>query len=467
MREAVFHDALVTDEVLGLCPAGCEVVPVGKRCGLPANGRQETIHRLLEEASRKYATVVRLKGGDPCVFGRGGEELAFLVERGVPWEVIPGVSAGIGGVSSLGLPLTHRDLASSVTLMTGSQALRGDYGGVARPFTADGSQTLVFYMGLHHVSAIAGDLMRQGMDPATYALCARASPARRSGWRRAAGPDRRRGGGRRGGRPGPARGGKRRAFLAGIAGPREEARRDMSDCDLGVFYGVGVGPGDPELMTRKAERVLAAVDWIFLPAGPRGGAGFARRIVEPLGLPPGKFRPVTLAMARDRAADRETYRRAADEIATELGRGKSAAWITEGDPLFFSTFLHLWEELRRRCPEARVEVVPGVTSPSAAAARAGFPTARLDDKVAVVPAAYGVERLAALLEDFNTIFLLKVNGVFGRLLDALASLGRPVRAVYVEQVGTPAERVVEDLESLRGQDLPYFALVILRREGEA
>jgi len=179
--DVVFHDALVTDDVLRLCPAGCEVVPVGKRCGLPAEGRQEMIHRLLDEASRRCAVVVRLKGGDPGVFGRGGEELAFLVERGIPWEVIPGVSAGVGGVSSLGLPLTHRDLASSVALFTGSQAIRGDFGGLVRPFAVDGSQTLVFYMGARHVAAIADDLMRQGMDPATYALCASriSSPSQR------------------------------------------------------------------------------------------------------------------------------------------------------------------------------------------------------------------------------------------------------------------------------------------------
>ena len=241
----------------------------------------------------------------------------------------------------------------------------------------------------------------------------------------------------------------------------------MSEGAIGAFYGVGVGPGDPELITRKAERILAEVDWIFLPAGARGGVGFARRIVEPLGLPPDKFRPVALAMSRDRACDRETYRRAAGEIALELRRGQSAAWVTEGDPLFYSTFLHLWEELRRCCPEARVEIVPGVTSAGAAAARAGVPVARLNEMVAVVPAAYGVGRLPALLEAFATVFLLKVNTALVPLLDALASLRRPPRAVYVEQVGTAGERVVEDLESLRGQDLPYFALVILRREGEA
>jgi precorrin-2/cobalt-factor-2 C20-methyltransferase len=230
---------------------------------------------------------------------------------------------------------------------------------------------------------------------------------------------------------------------------------------MGTFYGVGVGPGDPELMTRKAERVLRSVDCIFHPAGARSGTGFARRIVEPLGLPPQKFRPVTLCMARERGADQETYRRAAEEIVSELRRGKSAAWITEGDPLFYSTFLHLYEELRR-FPDVAVEIIPGVTSTSAAAARVGVPVARLDEKVAIVPAAYGVERLPALIEEFATIFLLKINTSYERLLETLASLPRSVRAVYVEQVGTSAERVVENLESLRGEELPYFALVILR-----
>ena len=237
----------------------------------------------------------------------------------------------------------------------------------------------------------------------------------------------------------------------------------MSNGIPGMFFGVGVGPGDPELLTRKAERVLAAVDWIFLPAGPRGGPGFARRIVEPLGLPGSKFRPVTLCMSRDRGPDQETYHRATEEIVTELHRGKSVAWITEGDPMFYSTFLHLYEELHR-FPDVRVEIIPGVTSASAAAARVGVPVALLHEKVAVVPAAYGVGQLPSLLDTFATVFLLKVNVVFGQLLDALAQLPQKFRAAYVEQVGTPDERVTEDLESLRGQVLPYFSLVILRKQ---
>jgi precorrin-2/cobalt-factor-2 C20-methyltransferase len=240
----------------------------------------------------------------------------------------------------------------------------------------------------------------------------------------------------------------------------DTARMNQS---IGSFYGVGVGPGDPELITRKAERILHAVDWIFLPAGARSGSSFVRRIVEPLGLPERKFRPVSLCMSRDRAADGNAYASAALAIVDELRQGKSVAWITEGDPLFYSTFLHLYGELCR-FPDVQIEIVPGITSISAAAARVNLPGARLDERVAVVPAAYGLQRLPALLAEFATVFLLKVHTAFDSLLAVLASLDQPIQAVYLEQVGTPAERIVTDLESLRGQELPYFSLVILRRE---
>jgi uroporphyrin-III C-methyltransferase len=169
--DIVFHDALVSADVLALCAPGCTVVAVGKKGGVPSHVRQEHIHGRLHEAARQYRTVVRLKGGDPCVFGRGGEELEFLAAHGIPWEVIPGISAGVGGLSALGLPLTHRELASAVTLFTGSQALSGTFPGLqtSRPPTG---QTLIFYMGFQHVEAIAQELLRHGLPPSTYSLCA-------------------------------------------------------------------------------------------------------------------------------------------------------------------------------------------------------------------------------------------------------------------------------------------------------
>jgi precorrin-2/cobalt-factor-2 C20-methyltransferase len=238
----------------------------------------------------------------------------------------------------------------------------------------------------------------------------------------------------------------------------------MSGETPGTFYGVGVGPGDPELITRKAARVLAEVDRVFYPMETRGGTSFARRIIASLGVPEAKCQPIYLGMSRDRSNDLLTYENAVNVMATELRQGKSVAWVTQGDPLFYSTFIHLYEQMRRNFPEIPIAIIPGVTSASAAAARAGIPVARLEEKVAVLPAVYGLTELAALLDEFATVFLMKVNSVFDQLLDTLHTLPPTVRGVYLENIGTAEERLMTDLESLRGQKLPYFSLVLLYHE---
>ncbi len=237
-----------------------------------------------------------------------------------------------------------------------------------------------------------------------------------------------------------------------------------NEATLGTLYGVGIGPGDPELLTQKAVRILGEVDCIFHPYDNPDGTSFSKRIVAPLGLPEAKFKAIRLTMSKERSKDLQTYEIAADTIFTELQNGKSVAWMTQGDPFFYSTFIYLYEQMRQRYPEVPIEVIPGVMSPSAASARAGVPISRLDEKVAVVPATYGLEALPKLIDEFATVFLIKVNRVFDALLEVLASLPTPVRAVYLEKVGTADERVVTDLKQLRGQPLPYFSLVLLRRD---
>lgn len=169
--DVVFHDALIDKDVLAYCPPQCVCVAVGTRCGLADAHRQDAIHQMLAEAVARYTTVVRLKGGDPCVFGRGGEDVEFLTTHGIAWEVVPGISAGIGGLSLLGLPVTHRDLASSVTLVTGSRGKSGAFAGLPATVALNGAHTLVFYMALRHVPDIVQQLLRQGITPDTYAMC--------------------------------------------------------------------------------------------------------------------------------------------------------------------------------------------------------------------------------------------------------------------------------------------------------
>jgi precorrin-2 C20-methyltransferase/precorrin-3B C17-methyltransferase len=242
---------------------------------------------------------------------------------------------------------------------------------------------------------------------------------------------------------------------------------DISDIlGAGSFYGIGLGPGDPELLTRKAVRVLSQADVIFLPAAKKSGMSMAGTLVRALQVPEDRFRPVSLCMARARGEDQQAYERVADEIAAELKQGKSAAWISEGDPSLYSTFGHLFTALRSRHPHVKIEIIPGVSSLQAAAARAGLPIAHLDETVAIIPAAYGIDRLPVLLREFATVFLVKVNSVFDRLLEVLESCPEPLASVYVEHVSTPRERLVTDLRSLRGQELPYFSLVMIRSQGK-
>ncbi|MGQ4808431.1 Uroporphyrinogen-III C-methyltransferase [Candidatus Entotheonellaceae bacterium PAL068K] len=169
--EIVFHDALINKDILDYCAPECVIVPVGARGGWQVTHRQERIHQLLADAAAHYTTIVRLKGGDPCVFGRAGEEMEFLTAQGILWEVVPGISAGVGGLSLLGLPLTHRDLSSSVTLLTGSRMASGALEDLPLSAPLSASQTLVFYMPFRHLANIASRLLEYDMPPQTPAMC--------------------------------------------------------------------------------------------------------------------------------------------------------------------------------------------------------------------------------------------------------------------------------------------------------
>jgi precorrin-2/cobalt-factor-2 C20-methyltransferase len=169
-------------------------------------------------------------------------------------------------------------------------------------------------------------------------------------------------------------------------------------------------------------------------------------------------------MTRGAEIERPHWVAAAQIVGQVLQRGQDAAFITEGDPLLYSTFIYLQEALAVHFPGAPVEVIPGVSSVTAAAARAGFPLARADDRVAVIPATYDPDHLAHLVAAFDTVVLLKVSRVLDRLIDILEAQGLAQNAVLVERCGTPEERIVRQLVSLRGQRVHYFSLILVRHQ---
>ncbi|WP_417416923.1 uroporphyrinogen-III C-methyltransferase [Hoeflea sp.] len=161
--DVIVHDALVNADCLKLARTGAALEYAGKRGGKPS-AKQRDISLRLVELAREGNRVLRLKGGDPFVFGRGGEEALTLVEHHVPFRVVPGITAGIGGLAYAGIPVTHRDTNHTVTFLTGHDSSgvvpdRIDWDGVAR-----GSQVIVMYMAMKHISTITSRLIAAGRD---------------------------------------------------------------------------------------------------------------------------------------------------------------------------------------------------------------------------------------------------------------------------------------------------------------
>ncbi len=165
--DVVIHDRLVHPALLALAPADAVLIDGGKRPGTDGGARQDEINRLLVEHGGRGATVVRLKGGDPFLFGRGGEEGEVLTEAAIAWEVVPGVTSAFAVAAAAGIPVTHRGLASSVTVVTGQVGDGTDTSGVDWDTLATLDGTLVILMGMSTRGEIADALQRGGKSPDT------------------------------------------------------------------------------------------------------------------------------------------------------------------------------------------------------------------------------------------------------------------------------------------------------------
>jgi len=232
---------------------------------------------------------------------------------------------------------------------------------------------------------------------------------------------------------------------------------------LGRFYGVGVGPGDPELLTIKARRILGTVGAVCFTQLDDGRESYALSVVR------GYFeekKPELISItvpADDTPVSQQTWDGAAVSVGSRLREGKDVAFITEGDPMLYSEFSYLLDSVRTVVPEVATEVIPGVSSILAAAASAEVPLVTQGQRLAILPAVYGIDDLREAITNYDTIVLMEVNRT---LLDALAnleSLGLAGKAIYVRQATTPSEQVVQDIHQLSAEDLDYFSLLIIKR----
>jgi precorrin-2/cobalt-factor-2 C20-methyltransferase len=230
------------------------------------------------------------------------------------------------------------------------------------------------------------------------------------------------------------------------------------------IYAIGVGPGDPEYLTVKAERLLRSVPVICAPTAGPGESSYALSIIEHI-LDPKRQEVIVqvFPMRKDQAGLDEYWVTAATEVAERVMAGNDVAFITIGDPFIYSTFLYLYRIFRERYPHIPIEIVPGVSSINAAAVAAGIPLGQSSERIAVIPAAFEESDLRGILASFETVVLMKVSRVFDAVYGLLKELGLEKNCAFISRVGTSEEEVVFDLESLLGRKLDYLSLLIVKR----
>jgi precorrin-2/cobalt-factor-2 C20-methyltransferase len=225
----------------------------------------------------------------------------------------------------------------------------------------------------------------------------------------------------------------------------------------GILYGIGVGPGDPELLTLKAVRIIQSVPIIAYPATALGGESQARSIVAQW-LTGQQEVAIRMPCQEDRGPANRAYDKAATALADALAEGEDVAVLCEGDPLFYGSFIYLYQRLAERFP---CQIIPGISSVSAVAAVAGKPLASGQEQIVIVPASAGQDMLRQTLNEYNGVAIIKPGRHRRRIVTLLKETGRIGDAVYVEYATRAEQRIVKQVKDLGNEPGPYFALFLI------
>lgn len=232
---------------------------------------------------------------------------------------------------------------------------------------------------------------------------------------------------------------------------------------IGTLIGVGVGPGDPELITVKAFRRLKESPVIAYPKKAKGSKSYAHKIID-LYVNPNEKEMLGLVFPMTKDAeilDRE-WNIAVDKVWESLNAGKDVAFVTEGDPLLYSTFIHMMKLMQERYPNVPIEIIPGISSINGAAARLGLPLADGDEHVAIIPATNDYDEMKQAIIDHDCIVFLKVAKAIPTILPILRELKLVDRAAVVTKV-TSTEEIIWNLDELEDADVGYLTLMVVRK----
>lgn len=238
------------------------------------------------------------------------------------------------------------------------------------------------------------------------------------------------------------------------------------------LYGVSLGPGDPDLITRRAWSLLQRNDTVWTyPVRSLRKESYALDIVLRAGMAlPSEHQALLFPMTHDKEKLARHWLKAAETVQSLLRKGRDVLFLVEGDASTYASFCYLARVLRQLDEAAEIEVVAGVTSFNAACAQLQIPLSEQDDTIAIVPAAYGIQAVEKMLDDFDSLVLMKVKPLLDDLIDLLARRGLLEHSRFIEKAGSPVERAIHDVAQLKGEKVNYLSLLLVknpyRKRGE-
>lgn len=232
----------------------------------------------------------------------------------------------------------------------------------------------------------------------------------------------------------------------------------------GTLYGIGVGPGDPELITVKALRLMKECPVIAYPKKRMGGKSYALEIVELyVNTAEKNMLGLVFPMTKDQATLDREWSKTVSLCWEHLKEGRDIAFVTEGDPNLYSTFIHMARLMQEHHPEVPIVSVPGISSVLGAAARLGIHLAEGDEQVAIVPATNDRAAMKKAIEDHDAIVFIKVAKVMDLMIDVLEELELADKASVVMKVTSSDEMIWRNIRELKGQELEYLTLMAVRK----
>jgi len=234
---------------------------------------------------------------------------------------------------------------------------------------------------------------------------------------------------------------------------------------LGKLYGIGVGPGDPELLTLKAVRILEKIQFLCYPVSQPDRPSIALEIASRAVSANWSVLELYLPMTRDNAKLEKHWQEAALKVADVLKHGNDCAFITLGDPSLYSTFVYLVRKLRVIFADLEVEIIPGISSPNILAAQAQVPLAEGEESFMIIPGISDLAEIDQALNRFDNVIFLKVGRAFKEIYQLLKEKGLEEKAVFGERCGFPDEYLSSDLGDVLEKEHDYLSLLLVKKGG--